>query len=164
MLHHTLLSPPGIWGHHLSVTYFIFRALSQMLSLPLVGFSSCTLLLWALKLLFVVVGALDPNSFDVTLESFIFGMCWSYVVPQLCFAPERHIYCKGIQFLCGHHNCGHWEGFHLKIAYHRSCTQVQNSFFWNMLRFVATRLAGCHRLTLKSWKNFVFEDRKIPDK
>ena len=26
------------------------------------------------------------------------------------------------------------------------------------------RLAGCHRLTLKSWKNFVFEDRKIPDK
>ena len=92
VLHHTLLSPPSIWGHHLSVTYFIFRALSQMLSLPLVGFSSCTVLLWALKLLFVVelyISSLDPNRFDVTLESFLFGMSWSYVVPQLCFAPER---------------------------------------------------------------------------
>ena len=58
----------------------------------LVGFSSCTLLLWALMLLFVVelyISSLDPNRFDVTLESFLFGMSWSYVVPQLCFAPER---------------------------------------------------------------------------
>ena len=66
------------------------RALSQMLSLP--G--------WFLFMYSFIVGpqvtvcrrivsALDPNRFDVTLESFLFGMCWSYVVPQLFFAPER---------------------------------------------------------------------------
>ena len=91
MLHHTRLSPPGIWGHHLSVTYLITVPYLKCFHC-LVGFSSCTLLLWALKLLFVVelyISSLDPNRFDVTLESLLFGMSWSYVVPQLCFAPER---------------------------------------------------------------------------
>ena len=35
-----------------------------------------------------IVNTLDPIRFDVTLESFLFGMYWSYVVPQLLFATE----------------------------------------------------------------------------
>ena len=76
MLHHTRLSPPGIWGHHLSVIYLITVPYLKCFHC-LVGFSSCTLLLWALKLLFVVelyISSLDPNRFDVTLESFLFVM------------------------------------------------------------------------------------------
>ena len=38
-----------------------------------------------------IVNTLDPIRFDVTLEIFLFGMCWSYVVPQLLFAPEWFI-------------------------------------------------------------------------
>ena len=38
-----------------------------------------------------IVNTLDPIRFDVTLEIFLFGMCWSYVVPQLLFAPELFI-------------------------------------------------------------------------
>ena len=38
-----------------------------------------------------IVNTLDLIRFDVTLEIFLFGMCWSYVVPQLLFAPELFI-------------------------------------------------------------------------
>ena len=144
------------------------RALSQMLSLP--G--------WFLFMYSFIVGPQVTVCRRIVHKFIGSQQIWCHTgklpfrhVLKLCgtstlFCSWKtcHTNCKGIQFLCGHHGCGHWEGFHLKIAYHKSCTQVQNSFFWNMLRFVATRLAGCHRLTLKSWKNFVFEDRKIPDK
>ena len=100
-----------------------------------------------------IENTLDPIRFDVTLESFLFGMCCSWMT---C-----HTNCKGIQLVCGHHDCGHWEEFHLKIAFHKSCTQVQNSFFWNMFRFVAIRLAGCHRLTCYNCRIWFWETGKL---
>ena len=60
-----------------------------------------------------IVNTLDPIRFDVTVEIFPFRN-----VLKLCGTPTSfcswmiyHTNWKGMQLVCGHHNCGHWEGF-----------------------------------------------------
>ena len=61
-------------------------------------------------------------------------------------------------------DCGLWERFQLKTVFHTCCRQIQHSFFWKVWRFVATSLAGCHRLIVISWTNLVLRHGKIADK
>ena len=114
VLHHTLLSPPSIWGHHQWWWFIII----------------------IINIIFRTVSALDPNRFDVTLESFLFGMCWSYVVPQLCFAPERLVtqIARGFNFCVDITIVVIEKGFTWKFLTTK-VAQVQNSFFLKYASF-----------------------------
>ena len=73
-----------------------------------------------------IVNTLNPIRFDVTLESFLFSMCWSYVVPQPIFAPEWLV----TQIASGFNLCVDIKivviekGFNLKLL----STKVANKF------------------------------------
>ena len=73
-----------------------------------------------------IVSALDPNRFDVTLESFLFVMWYLNFVLLLKDLSHK---LQGDSIFVWTSRLWSLRRVSLENAYHKSCTQVQNSFF-----------------------------------
>ena len=76
----------------------------------------------------IAVKVLHQASFSACVEITLYVCIVCGTSTSFCSWMACHTNCKGIQLVCGHHDCGHWEGFQLKTAFHKSCKQIHQPF------------------------------------